>query len=125
MTFTVESLTGGRAMSAKHTETPWKLAVSGLGKLKGVVQPPAILDAQGNYLAVLGGGSIHFQDAAANAAFIVQTVNAHAALLAAMKDAIYILSPVECASETEVNTQICGISVLRAAIALAEKEGGE
>jgi hypothetical protein len=50
----------------------------------GAIDPPAILDSGGEYVACLGGGSIHFANANANARLIAAAPE----LLAALKIAI-------------------------------------
>lgn len=73
----------------KHTPLPWRVGKSD-SKLAGIpnlfIKPPAIQDQHGNYLAVFGGGNVHFQDAEANADFTARAVNSHGALMSLAKD---------------------------------------
>jgi len=57
---------------AEHTPGPWRIGPSDKGRIPLAEQPPAIQDTEGNYIAILGGGSVHFGNAAANAALIAQ-----------------------------------------------------
>lgn len=55
----------------KHTAGPWEVVPSNEGKVPGTQPPPAIRKAgTDDWIAYLGGGSIHFQNAKANARLI-------------------------------------------------------
>ena len=61
---------GNKAM-LKHTAGPWEVVPSNEGKVPGTQPPPAIRKAgTDDWVAYLGGGSIHFQNAEANAHLI-------------------------------------------------------
>jgi hypothetical protein len=65
-----------------HTPGPWKISTK-RGPLHdiGSTDPPAIKDSAGEYIAVLGGGSVHYANANANACLIASAPD----LLAALK----------------------------------------
>lgn len=54
----------------KYTPGPWKIAESDQGPIPLATKPFAIKDSEGNYIAVLGAGSVHFGKAWANAPLI-------------------------------------------------------
>ena len=66
-----------------HTPGPWKVARK-RGPLHGIgaTDPLAIKDSTGEYVATLGGGSVHFANADANAHLIAAAPD----LLAALKE---------------------------------------
>lgn len=68
-----------------HAPGPWTVTTK-RGPLHdiGATDPPAIKDSNGEYIAVLGGGSVHFANARAHADFILRACNSHDALVAAL-----------------------------------------
>jgi len=68
-----------------HTPGPWKVARK-RGPLHGIgaTDPLAIKDSTGEYVATLGGGSVHFANADANAHLIAAAPD----LLAALKECV-------------------------------------
>jgi len=90
----------------KHSPGPWKARPSKFGKNPALTNPPGIVDGQNDYVAVLGGGNVHFSNAEANAEFIVRACNTHDDLLEALKEARDALV---CES-TNVYGDTCGIT---------------
>ena len=68
-----------------HTPGPWAVARK-RGPLHGIgaTDPLAIKDSTGEYVATLGGGSVHFANADANARLIAAAPDLLAALKAAL-----------------------------------------
>lgn len=77
----------------KHTPTPWKIENQKGKNLGGMImqQPPYIVSQKGNAVCSMGGGSVFYENAEANAAFIIRAVNSHGELLAALKTARSII----------------------------------
>jgi hypothetical protein len=100
------------------TPGPWRVGKSKAGKIPLATQPPAVMDSDGNYLAVLGGGSIHFRNAEANAALIANApalLAENERLRAALES---LLCAVDSPSGAEIREWMDG-NVLEARAALA------